>query len=304
MDRINPKQAARKIGRVTIIGALVNCLLGLVKILVGSFFGSVALVADGVHSFSDLVTDGVVIFGAWASAQPPDENHPYGHGKFETFAAAAVALVLVGVGGGVAFNAAVSFYHHEILVPGPLVLLVAGISVGAKEILYRVTRSVARQTNSPSLVANAWHHRSDALSSVAVLIGAAGSMAGWHYGDQVAGIIVGLMVVGVGVSIGIAAINDLAEHCIEEEVLKEIRTCLDDDLDVRGWHHLRTRRIGREIFMDVHVLLDPEISVSEGHKIVTCLEEAIRARLQSPIHFGIDMEPDDEEHRLHRPTVF
>ena len=297
MDQMNPKQAARKIGRVTIIGALVNCLLGLVKILVGSFVGSVALVADGVHSFSDLVTDGVVIFGAWASAQPPDENHPYGHGKFETFAAAAVALVLVGAGGGVAYNAAVSFYHHEVFVAGPVVLLTAGISVVAKEVLYRLTRIVARQTNSPSLVANAWHHRSDALSSVAVLLGAAGSMAGWRYGDQVAGIVVGIMVVGVGISIGIGAISDLAEHSIEEEVLREIRACLDEDRDVRGWHRLRTRRIGREIFMDVHVLLDPEISVSEGHEIVTCLEEAIRERLQSPIHFGVHMEPDDEEHR-------
>lgn len=292
------REATRQVRRVTIIGAVVNLLLAGVKIAGGALVGSVALVADGIHSLSDLLSDGVVLLGATLSARPPDASHPYGHGKFETFAALVVAAILMAAGGGIAFDAAAAFYRHEVFVAGPTVLLLAGLSIVAKEALYRMTLVIAHRTGSPSLQANAWHHRTDALSSIAVLAGALASIAGWEHGDQAAGVVVGVMVVGAGASIGMSCLRDLAEHSIEEGTLEEIHACLDRDPGIRGWHRLRARRVGREIFADVHVLLDPEISVSEGHFLVSCLEDSIRERFAHPVHFTIHMEPDDDDNRL------
>ena len=291
-------EVTRRIRRITVIGAAVNTLLSLAKIGAGGLVGSVALVADGIHSLSDLLSDGVVLLGATLSARPPDEGHPYGHGKYETVAAVVVALILMVAGGLIAFDAAAGFYRHEVFVAGPTVLILAVISIASKEVLYRVTLAVARRTGSPSLRANAWHHRTDAMSSVAVLIGAVASLAGWHHGDQAAGVIVGLMVLAAGVSIAISCLRDLLEHSVEEDTLGEIRECLDRAAGIRGWHRLRTRKVGREIFADVHVLLNPEITVSEGHQLVSRLEETVRDFIQDPVHFTIHMEPDDEENRL------
>lgn len=291
-------EATRRIRRITIIGAVLNTALALVKIGGGLLVGSMALVADGIHSFSDLLSDGVVLLGVSISARPPDDNHPYGHGKFETFATVVVAGILVVAGGGIAYDAAAAFYSHEIFVAGPLVVVLALVSIGTKEALYHGTLRVAKRTGSPSLRANAWHHRTDALSSVAVLAGALASLTGWHHGDQAAGVVVGLMVLAAGASIGIAGLRDLSEHSIEEGTLVEIRACLDRDPGIRGWHRLRTRKVGREAFMDVHVLLDRAITVSAGHRIVTRLEDEIRRRLLHPVHFSIHMEPYDPDHRV------
>lgn len=291
-------EATRRIRRITIVGAVANTALALVKIGGGLLVGSMALVADGIHSFSDLLSDGVVLLGVSLSARPPDDNHPYGHGKFETFATVVVAAILVVAGAGIAYDAAAAFYNHELFVAGPTVVVLALLSIGTKEALYHGTLRVAERTGSPSLRANAWHHRTDALSSLAVLAGALASLAGWHHGDQAAGVVVGLMVLAAGASIGLGGLRDLAEHSIEEGTLVEIRACLDRYPGLRGWHRLRTRKVGREAFMDVHVLLDPSISVSEGHRIVTRLEDAIRSRLRHPVHFSIHMEPDDPDHRV------
>jgi len=291
-------EAMRRIRGITVVGAVVNTILALVKTAGGMLVGSMALVADGIHSFSDLLSDAVVLLAATLSARPPDEGHPYGHGKYETFAAVIVALVVTAAGARIVYEAGAAFYHHEVFVAGPAVLLLAALSIAAKEVLFRVTLMVARHTGSPSLRANAWHHRTDALSSFAVLVGALASVAGWPHGDQAAGVVVGLMVLTAGASMGISGLRDLSEHSIEEGALGEIRTCLDCAPGIRGWHRLRTRKVGREVFADVHVLLDPEISVARGHSVVSGLEEAIRHRLRHPVHFTIHMEPDDAEHRI------
>ncbi|MFH1531194.1 MAG: cation diffusion facilitator family transporter [Pseudomonadota bacterium] len=297
METMDTREVTRRIRRITIIGAAVNTALSFVKILAGGLVGSVALIADGIHSLSDLLSDGVVLLGAALSARPPDDGHPYGHGKYETFATVVMALILVAAGAWIVYEAAAGFYHHEVFIAGPTVLLLAAVSIVSKEVLYRVTLAVARRTGSPSLRANAWHHRSDAMSSVAVLAGAVASLAGWHHGDQAAGVLVGLMILVVGASIGISCLRDLSEHSAEEDILAEIRSCLDRDPGIRGWHCLRTRKVGREIFADAHVLLEPEISVSEGHRVVSLLEDSIRVRLNFPVHFTIHMEPDDDENR-------
>lgn len=285
------------IRRITIGGAIVNVLLAGLKMGVGVLVGSVALIADAVHSLGDLATDALVLFGAHISAAPSDESHPYGHGRFETLAAIGVALVLVVTGAALAWKAGVSLYGHEHFTRGVPVLIVALISIAAKETLFRRTRAVGIRTRSHSVMANAWHHRSDALSSVAVLAGAVAGVAGWDYGDHVAAIIVGLMVVSAGGRIAWDGIQELAEHAVEQEVLDQIKSCLDTNPEVRGWHRLRTRRVGREICMDVHVLLDPELSVAAGHRIVSALEETILGHLDTPISFSIHMEPDEPAQR-------
>jgi len=288
------KRRFDQIKKITLIGALANLLLAAVKLAVGSLSNSAALVADGVHSLSDLLSDAVVLVGAWFSGLPADESHPYGHGKFETFAAVGVALFLIAAGVEIAWGAGVSLYEHEVFYGGPPVLFVAAASVVVKEVLFHFTRKVGVSTRSPSVVANAWHHRSDALSSLAVLAGGIGGMAGWGHADQVAAILVGIMVATAGTKIGFEALGDLSERSIGRRDLDRIRTCLNDHPGVHGWHQLRARTVGREIFMDVHVLLDPALSVSAGHEIVDQLQERIKQTVARPINFSIHMEPHNE----------
>jgi cation diffusion facilitator family transporter len=291
MEALSTQKAQREITRVTILGAVINILLAGGKIIVGTLSGSPALVADGIHSVSDLISDLAVLLGSFLSNLPPDKTLPYGYGKFETFATLFIALALLGTGGGIAFSSGISLYHHEIFNPGMPVLVTALISILAKETIYQLTKTVATRTRSPSVLANAWHHRSDALSSVAVLIGAAAGMLGWSHGDQVAGVLVGLMVSVSGFKIGFNAIMDLAEASVDKISLGHIIECLNQEADVLGWHELRTRTVGREVFIDVHVLLEPNLTVNQGHIIVDRVQDEIEAKLTTPTNFTIHMEP-------------
>jgi len=259
--------------------------------------GSLSLVADAVHSFSDLLSDVIVLFGNWAGGLPPDAEHPYGHGKFETFAALSVALMLVIVGLVMAWQSGHAFYLHEEFFAGPPVLLAALLSVVSKELLYQVTRKVALQSRSPSVMANAWHHRSDALSSVAVLIGAAAGMAGWGHGDQVAGLIVGLMVAVAGARIGLGSLSELAEHAISGRDLRQLQVVLDSCSEIAGWHQLRSRLVGRECFVDVHLDIDRNLTVAQAHEIVDRLEEQMANSLSRPANITTHMEPWPEGER-------
>ncbi len=280
--------------KITLIGTAVNLLLAGLKFAVGILGGSMALVADGVHSISDLLTDAVVLVGARVAALPADENHPYGHGKFETLAALLVALVLVATGGLIAYQSGLSLYNRELSSPGLAVLFVAFISIVSKELLFRATRKTARKTHSPALLANAWHHRSDALSSVAVLLGVGAAMLGFGYGDHVAGILVGLMVTVAGGKIALDCLGDLTECSIEDKQRRTIEECLTKHSEVKNWHRLRARRVGREIFLDVHILVDPGLSVSQGHAVADELEEAVSDSSSNPVNFTIHVEPYDE----------
>jgi len=287
----NIAQDAARIRRVTMWGAVVNVMLAVVKIISGMLSGSVALVADGVHSFSDLLTDVIVVVGVYVSDLPPDKTHPYGHGKFETFASIVVAVALGLVGVGIAWDAGTSLYNREESFPGPVVLVVALISIVAKEVLFQVTRKVAQQTDRPSVLANAWHHRSDALSSVAVFLGGVAGMFGWGHGDQVAGIVVGAMVAAVAVKLFSDNVQELSEHAVSDETLSKVQNCLERHEDVKGWHRLRSRKVGREVFMDVHIFLQPDMTVAQGHDIADTLEDEIRRVLGTPANITIHMEP-------------
>ncbi|MFB0564507.1 MAG: cation diffusion facilitator family transporter [Candidatus Aminicenantaceae bacterium] len=281
----------KKIRSITLWGVLVNVFLMFLKIIVGIWIKSSALIADGVHSFSDLATDFIVLMGTKLSYRPPDESHPYGHSKIETVACLLVAIILLGAGMGLIWSAATSIYHHRENFPGSFMLIVAVVSVIAKETLFFLTRKIARITQSSALYANAWHHRSDAFSSLAVLMGGLASLFGWGYADHAATIIVGFMIAAVAGKILYDNLIELSEHSADRESIRVIENVLSEEKDVFHWHALRTRKHGVELFVDAHVLVDPSLSVLDSHKISMKIEEKIKKRLSRPVNALIHIEP-------------
>ncbi len=264
--------------RIIVIGALANLLLAALKIAGGIFGKSTAMLADGIHSLSDLLTDVVVLFTHKIGQLPADENHPYGHGRAETIGATLVGAVIIVAGFGLAYQSwgiITSGTFQTPLIPAALAALV---SIVIKEVLFRYTRSVGEATNSPSLVANAWHHRSDAISSLAALIGIGGAMAGYPIMDPIAAIIVSVMIAKVGYNIAFKGLSDLMDTALSEEETRRIATMINGLPGVIQTHNLRTRQIGGDVLMDVHILVDHEASVTEGHHIAEGVRrELIRA---------------------------
>jgi len=291
-SRYNQMKESAEIIRVTIWGLFVNISLIIIKIAGGLVVGSAALIADGIHSVSDLSTDLVVILGIKLSDRPADEDHAYGHGKYETFAASFVGTALVGVGFYIAARAGVAIYDKQEYFPGFVVLVVALISIASKEVIYRITHKVARRVKSTALYANAWHHRSDALSSVAVLFGGAAGILGWGYGDRVAALVVGLMVATVGLNALWKVFLELCEGSISNEEQSSIAKAIENVPGVKSWHRLRTRLVGRQVFMDVHVQVDAQLSVVESHRICNKVERAINDSVERPVNVVIHCEPD------------
>jgi cation diffusion facilitator family transporter len=284
--------AVRQIRSVTYLGALVNAILAVVKMAIGVAVGSLAMLADGVHSLSDLATDAAVLVGSHFGAKEPDRSHPYGHGRIETFSAIVVALVLIVVGGAMIYQATISIARNEVATPHWGILAGALLSIVAKEWLYRITRKVAVRLHSAAAYANAWHHRSDAFSSVAVLLGFVVMEAGFRHGDQLAAIAVGLMVIVVGVKIIAASLMELTEGAVDPETTEHIKQVIDATPAIRQWHRLRTRTVGREVFLDVHILVDPQLNIAAAHEISENLEKAMDEQISRPVNITVHIEPD------------
>ena len=289
------RERERKIRSITLWGILVNILLFAVKLFSGILIKSSALIADGFHSLSDLATDFVVLAGTRLSNRPPDEAHPYGHKRFETLATQVMGLILLAVGFGFIWKAGTAVLRGDVNFPGGIVLVVAGISVVAKEILFILTRKISRETYSTALYANAWHHRSDSLSSLAVLIGGVASLLGWGYADQVAAIVVGLMIIGVAGKILYEGLIEITEHSADKESIETINHILSGELGVLDWHALRTRKVGGELFIDLHLLVDPGICVRDSHVICERVEDRIEKELKKPVNVLIHIEPHNEK---------
>jgi len=272
----------------------VNVGLAVIKLIVGYAAESIDLIADGFHSFSDLGTDLIVLIGAWYAGHPPDQDHHYGHGKFETMAAVGIAIVLMSVGGLITWQGFDAFLHPKYVVKGLWVITVAVVSLGAKEALYHATIRVANRCHSTALKANAWHHRSDALSSAVVLFGGAAGVIGLNRGDSVAGIIVGVMVVSVGVKLGFEALKELCESSPGRDTEVEIHRIIEGFSEVRSWHRMRLRRVGRELEMDVHIMLDPDLTIRQGHAIVKRIEHVIGEGIELPVNLTIHVDPDSD----------
>jgi cation diffusion facilitator family transporter len=288
---------AEQIKSVTYLGIAVNISLAIIKIAVGLLAASLALLADGIHSLSDLATDAVLLLGVRLGAKEPDRRHPYGHGRAETLSAGLIALILIFVGGAMIYYATMAIATKQVTTPNPGILAAAIVSIAAKEWLYRVTKRTAVRSHSPALYANAWHHRSDALSSIAVLIGFISLEFGFVYGDQAAAIAVGTMVIWVGVKVISDCLRELAETSVDSATVENIKKIISADPSVHGWHKLRTRTVGREVFLDLHILVDPKLNVAAAHEATVKLEKALEEQISRPTNITIHIEPDIPELR-------
>lgn len=288
----------RRIYRVTFIGFVVNLVLSLLKLAAGILGRSGAMIADAVHSFSDLATDVVVIVFARISAKPRDDGHDYGHGKYETLATILISIALGIVGVGILVNSigAVRVVLDGGLLPRPgLVALVAAVlSIAAKEILYRYTVREGRAIDSPSVIANAWHHRSDALSSLGTLVGiGCAYFLGdrWRIADPIAALIVAVFIFKVAFDLIRTGLGELLEKSLPEETEREILRIVTLDPAVREPHNLRTRRIGAAIAIEVHVRVDGAMSVACSHALTVGIERRLRERFGEETMIAVHVEP-------------
>jgi len=289
--------ANRQIRRVTYLGIIVNLLLAILKVAVGVLAGSMALIADGIHSVSDMATDAVVLLGVHFGTKEADSEHPYGHGRIETFSSGAIALFLVFLGFALIYRAGAGIAETQLAVPAASAVIAAVISIVVKELLYRITRKVAVKTQSSVLFANAWHHRSDALSSVIVVAGLVSLMFGFAYGDRIAAMAVGLMIALVGGHILADCFGELTESAVDEKTIEQVTGVISADNRVHQWHKLRTRRVGREVFLDLHILVDPALNITDAHTIAEDLESTLHKQMSRPVNITVHIEPDLPELR-------
>jgi len=285
-----------EVRKVTLIGSVVDFLLGVAKILVGLLAHSQALIADGLHSLSDLATDFVVLYASKHAHREADEAHPYGHGRIETLATVGLGITLIAVAFGIGYDATRRMNEPDLLLaPGMLALAVAFVSVIAKEIIYQYTRKAALKLRSNMLMANAWHSRSDAISSIVVVFGVAGAMMGYSYLDAVAAIAVAVMIAKIGFDLVRASTKELIDTALEPEVVDAIRKEIAKVDGVRALHMLRSRRSGADALVDLHVQVDPCISVSEGHQIGDTVRRRLMDRVDEVTDVTVHIDPEDDE---------
>lgn len=292
MDNDKQRIAGKQIKSITYLGMIVNIILAVIKIVVGYLAGSMALVADGIHSISDMTTDIAVLLGVHFGSKQPDEEHQYGHGRTETFAAAFIGAALIVVGAVMIYRAAIDMAAGKYSTPGFVVLFVALISVVVKELLYRMTKRIAIKSHSSALYANAWHHRSDALSSIAVVAGFISLKFGFKYGDQMAAVGVGLMIILVAVRIIRDCLSELTERAVDSDTIEHIKNIINDNSSIHQWHKLRTRTVGREVFLDLHILVAPDLSIAAAHEIAENLENTLDEQITRPVNITVHIEPD------------
>lgn len=283
--------------RVTLVSIALNIILSLAQVVVGVLGNSQALVADGMHTLSDLITDVIVLFALKHSKKGADEEHPYGHARIETATTMILGGMLLAVSAGIAYGAGSRFFNSDpFVIPSAVTFWVALITLVAKEWLYRYTLRAAERFGSNMLRANAWHHRSDAISSFIVVAGIGGALYGFGYMDAVAAIIVSLMVAKIGAGLAWPALRELIDTGLATEDLNAIRRTIHGVDGVKALHMLRTRQVGGQALVDVHILVDPLLSVSEGHQI----SETVRTKLIEDIEpvadvmVHIDVEEDIE----------
>ncbi len=285
-----------EIRRVTVVGALVNALLAALKLVFGYIAHSQALIADGLHSLSDLASDFLLLFAARHATRDADEDHPYGHGRIETVFGIAQGAILGAFAFGIAYDALQRLFNPErLLTPELVALIIAGVSILAKEILYRYTIVAARRLRSNMLRGNAWDHRSDAISSVIVLVGVAGTLAGFPYLDAVAAIGVALMIIKISWELIWQSIRELIDTALDAEEVERIRGQIENVGGVQHVHMLRTRKSGGDALVDVHIQVDPTLSVSEGHRIGEKVRGELIAEIEAVADVTVHIDPEDDE---------
>ena len=284
--------------KVTVVGSIVNFVLVVLKFVAGVLGHSAAMLADAVHSLSDFITDIVVIVFVRIAGKPEDKGHDYGHGKYETLATAIIGLLLLCVGFGIFWNGASSIYTFlrggQLESPGVVALVAALVSIVSKEILYQYTVIQGKKLNSQAVIANAWHHRSDALSSIGTAIGIGGAILlgdHWRVLDPVAAVVVSFFIMKVSVRLLIPCVDELLEKSLPEDVEKEIEQTVLSFPGVSQPHHLRTRRIGNYYAIELHVRMDGKITLEEAHSTATAIENKLKEMFGKGTHVGIHVEP-------------
>ena len=253
--------------KVTIIGILANVTLSVIKFIGGIIGNSTAMVADAVHSLSDLFTDTIVLVTHKISRIPKDEGHPYGHGRAESIGTTAIGIIIIFAGIGLAYEGWNIIRSESPPIPEPIAAGMALVSIFIKEWLFRYTYSVGKKSNSSLLIANAWHHRSDAISSIAALVGIIGSMMGYPMLDPIAAAMVGFMIIRLGYKLTLGGFRDLMDTALSEKDTRNIQGVIDEISGAIKTHDLRTRKIGGEVLIDVHIQVDSDLTVTEGHEI-------------------------------------
>jgi len=296
VDSTSPERY-RASRRVTWTSVALNLVLTVAQVAIGIVGHSQALVADGVHTLSDLITDGMVLFAIQHSVKAADEEHPYGHARIETAVTLVLGIILVAVAAGIAWRAGdrMLFDPSPFTIPSVITLWIALLTLAVKEWLYIYTIRTAARYGSALLRANAWHHRSDAISSLIVFVGIAGALYGYGYLDAVAAILVAVFIAKIGVQLGWQALRELIDTGLDSDDREAIRRVIHTVSGVKALHLLRTRRMGGQAYVDVHILVDSHLSVSEGHQI----SEVVRQRLiqqiapVTDVMVHIDTEEDE-----------
>ena len=290
-----------RIMKVTLAGLVVNVLLSAGKIAAGVFGRSAAMLADGVHSLSDLLSDIVVLVFVRVSSRGRDKDHEFGHGKFETLATLIVSLILIVVAAQMMVSGLKSImevlHGGTIPRPGYVALAAAAVSILAKEVLYRYTIHVGKAVDSPAVVANAWHHRSDAFSSIGSLVGIAGAIFlgdRWVILDPLVCCCISIAILVVAVRMAGPSLKELMDASLPEDVEKEIVSLSMSVDGVRNVHELKTRRNGISIIIEAHMVVDPNITVEKAHDIVTAVEDVLRRRYGDGTQISIHIEPSEQ----------
>lgn len=296
MNTPNRLQVTR---RVSLVSALTNLLLAVIKIIIGWIGHSHALIADGVHSFSDLLSDALVYFAAKMGDRKPDKEHPYGHHRIETMAVVIIAIFLLAIGAGIAYESvsAIVLKQHHVTMALPVVIT-AIISIGLNEWLFRYTLKAGKLVKSDLLISNAWHNRSDALVSIIVLLSIIGALLGFPYLDAIGAGIIALLILKMAFKMLSRSLSELIDAAVDAETSKAIRETIIQVNGVTDIHMLRTRLHAGMIFIDVHILVDPKISVSEGHYISDQVQKVLFQQIENIKDVTVHIDPEDDEARM------
>lgn len=291
----NRSQTAQK---VTWIGFFINLTLTILKLLAGIFGKSTAMLADAIHSLSDFVTDVIVIVFIGISGKEKDHDHKYGHGKYETFATLLISLALLVVGAGIMFSGVSmsirALKGEELPQPEMMALYAALMSIIIKEALYWYTKKAGLKINSQAVIANAWHHRSDAFSSIGTALGISGAIflsESWRILDPLAGIIVSIFIIKVAIELGLPSVHELLEKALPHEIELKIANIIESHTEIKAHHNLKTRKIGNIYAIDVHIKMDKDISFVHSHDIASDLEKNLREQFGEQTITNIHTEP-------------
>ena len=286
---------SRGIQHATLVAILTNSLLTIGQVVIGLFAGAFSLVADAAHTLSDLITDLLVLLAGRRSADPADTNHPYGHGRIETVTTLVLGAVLGAVGVGFLWSSGIRLQGIEALPQlHPAALVMALLTLAAKEGLFRYTLAAARRLNAPMLEANAWHARSDAASSLVVAAGIGGSLAGYPFLEPLAAAVVGFLILHMGLRLAWKSIGELIDTGLPEEELERLRATIRETPGVIGLHDMRTRRMADRVLCDAHVQVDPRLTVSEGHRVSDAVYLRVRAAHPEVRDVLVHIDPEDD----------